>query len=279
MALPGEDEAGSPGPTSADEPGNGHAHGVGPADLSDLLGPDYHRKLAGWGGRDYSDPTLIAGHLRSSYLLYLMVLGIAAVADIGAFYPVVALVLRTETVPQVYVVVVGFAAMALSLAHFCGMLSRDCRAGAAQVSKIIPYLCFIVWLCLGAAAFYVRLDLLAGTVSLSFGAAPTSAGLSAALPPAIIFLAFYLATGLVAGVGAYLWRNPLLAGYASARRAYIESDRRAEISSSRTDSAKAGVSALRAELSAAEKTLEREIESRRALAEKLKLTAGYGGRG
>lgn len=69
------------------------------------------------------------------------------------------------------------------------------------------------------------------------------------------------------------------AGYASARRAYIESDRRAEISSSRTDSAEAGIGALRAELSAAEKTLEREIESRRALAEKLKLTAGYGGRG
>ena len=94
---------------------------------------------------------------------------------------------------------------------------------------------------------------------------------SVASQTAIIFLALHVATGSVAGIGAYLWRNPLLDGYASAHRAFHKAQQKTSMSSALADSAEISLNILRTEITAAEKTLEREIESRLAFAGKLKL--------
>jgi signal transduction histidine kinase len=244
------------------------------SDPGSLPGQHYHGGLPSWGSRDYGDPTLIAGRPRSSYM-YVIVLLFAAGADIGAFFQIIELVLAQDPVVLVYAVVFGFTATALALAHRSGALSRDRVAGAAWVGKFMPVLCGITWLLLGMAAFYARITLLAainnnGSLSLSL-AAPGVKSTSYADQAAIVFLALYLATGLVTWMGAYLSRNPLAEGYKMASRAFNEAWHQADSSSVRADSAEAVLSFMRTELAASEKTLEYEIQSRLALAEKLRL--------
>jgi hypothetical protein len=270
---PGYDKR-QPGPKSADEY-TSSTPGIDPADPYTLLGQHYHGELPRWGGRDYRDPTLIAGRPRSSYR-YFVVLLVAAGADIGAFFQIVELVLPTASETLVYVVVLGFTATALSLAHKGGALFRDHMAGAAWAGKVIPFLCVMAWLLLGIAAFYVRLTGLSsinGSLSLSLASPQTGSSSHFAYDSAIIFLALYLGTGLVAWMGAYFSRNPLAESYQMASRAFFKARYRADLSSSRADSAELILSFMRAELATAEKTLEHEIQSRLALAEKLRLVA------
>jgi hypothetical protein len=258
------------GPASSDE-----YAGSDPADRYALLDRPYDGALPNWGGRDYGDPTLIAGRPRSSYM-YLIVLLFAAGADIGAFFQIIELVLAQDPLYLVYIVVFGFTATALSLAHRAGALSRDRVAGAAWVGKIMPLLCGITWLLLGIAAFYVRITLLAtsitGPLSFSLDSPSVKSG-SYADQSAIVFLALYLATGLVTWMGAYLSRNPLAESYKMASRAFVKARLQVDSSSVKADSAEAVLDFMRTELAAAEKTLEYEIKSRLALAEKLRLAA------
>lgn len=276
MTVPDDQEeaagAGGPGTKSA---GGGKSIDDVPdfelADLRTLLGPRYRHEVPGWGGRDYSDPLSIAGRPRSRYL-HVIVLGLAAAADFVTFLNVILLVLRTESYDLILVVVLGFTATALYLAHTCGILFRDCLAGAADLSRIMLCACFSSWLSLGGAAFYIRLRALSssGSISLSITGASARSGSTLAFQPAILFLALYLATGMAAGIGAYIWRNPLLDNYTRAKRAYLKAHQQADMSCSQADSAEARLSILQAELTATERTLDREISSRYALAERLK---------
>jgi hypothetical protein len=240
------------------------------ADLRTLLGPWYRHESPRRGGRYYSDPLSIAGRPRSRYL-HVIVLGLAAAADFATFLNVILLVLGTEPYDLVVVVVLGFTVTALYLAHTCGILFRDCAAGAAGVSRIILCVCFAIWLSLGGVAFFIRLGALSSS-GLTFigGGATGPSGSTLAFQPATLFLALYLATGLAAGIGAYFWRNPLLDSYARAKRGYLQAHQQADTSFSRADSAEVRLSILRVELTAAERTLDREISSRLALAEMLK---------
>ncbi len=273
IVTPPDYDKRQPGPASADGY-TSSTPGIDPAYPYTLPGPHYRGELPSWGGPDYRDPALIAGRPRSSYL-YVMVLLLAAGADIGAFFQIVELVLAQDPLILVYVVALGFTATALSLAHKGGALSRDHMAGAAWAGTVMPCLCVTAWLLLGIAAFYVRLTLLgssfSGSLSLSVGPSQTGPSSPPAFQAAIVFLALYLATGLVAWMGAYLSRNPLLESYKLASRAFLEARSRADVSSSQADSAEVILSVMRAELAAAEKTLEYEIHSRLALAEELKL--------
>jgi hypothetical protein len=270
---PGYDKR-QPGPASADEY-TSSTSGIDPADPYTLLGQHYHGELPRWGGRDYQDPTSIAGRPRSSYG-YFVVLMVAASADVVAFLQVVELVLSTVSKDLAYVVALGFTAIALSLAHRGGALFRDHMAGAAWAPKAIPFLCVMAWLLLGAAAFYVRLTGLSninGSPSLSLSSPQPEFSSHFAYDSAIIFLALFLGSGVVTWMGAYLSRNPLMGSYKLASHAFLKARYQADLSSSRADSAEAVLRFMRAELVTAEKTLEHEIQSRLALAEKLRLVA------
>ncbi len=242
------------------------------ADLQVLLGPRESRLYTPWGNAGHSDPTLLAGRPLSSYI-HVIALCLAATADVGAFFQIVELVLPTYTEGLVFIVVLGFTATVLYLAHACGVLFRDHKAGAGWVNGTLPYLCALIWLGLGVAALAVRLQVLSissSTFSLSVGSAQPSSVPSIRYGSAILFFALYVATGLVAGIGAYLTHNPLRNSYASATRAYRKAIARLAASTFQARTAEGQCRAYRAELRAADEVLQHEIQMRRALAAKLK---------
>lgn len=247
------------------------------ADLRILLGPRERRWYAPWRDAGHGDPTMLAGSPRSAYL-HVAALALAAGADIGAFSQIVQLVLPKQGDLLVYVVVIGFTATVLYLAHACGAMLRDCVAGAGWLRKGTCYFCAFVWLALGIAAFVIRLHfqpVASAPPSFSATGAPVQQPANPAdkLYPAILFLALYVATGLVAGVGAYLTHNPLRDSYAKAARAYRRAAKRSATTAFRAGAAEADRYAYEAQLTAADETLFHEIETRLALAEKLKQVA------
>jgi hypothetical protein len=274
MTNPDDEGAGRNGSGSARGLGGAKVPDVEPADMHILLGPRDRRRFARWGDRGHSDPTLIAGRPRIVYL-HVVALCLAAGADIGAFYQIVELVLREQGPFLVLIVVLGFTATVLYVAHACGVLFRDRRAGAGWVGRIMPFVCVLIWLGLGVAALEVRLHVLATSsvqVQIGLGATQPASGSSASTryEAAILFFALYVATGLVAGVGAYLSHNPLRDSYAAATRAYGRASEQLAATAFQAGAAEARCSAYRAELDAAAQTLQYEIHARMALAEKLK---------
>jgi hypothetical protein len=277
----GEVAARSPGDVPADGSGPedvdaGYAPDVQPADLHILLGPRDRRRFARWGDRGYSDPTLLAGRPRSAYL-HVIALCLAALADVGAFFQIVELVMRQQQAYIVLLVVLGFTATVLYVAHAVGVLFRDRKAEAGWGSRILPYLCALIWLGLGLVAMEVRLRVLAAPTTITFTLGGTQSS-SAESPTqrfetAILFLALYVATGLVAGVGAYLSHNPLRDNYTSATRAYRKASEQLAATAFQVGASRARTNAHQAELEAAAQTLEHEVHARLALAEELKQVA------
>lgn len=183
-------------------------------------------------GSGFDDPTLIAGRPRSSWV-HIPALMLAFGADIGAFSQVIALVMRDQPEALVYLVVAGFSAVVLYLAHVAGTMLRDRKAGLAWVRGVVAWVCLLVWAGLGAIAFYIRLVTppSAGAPSVQFDDA-SSVTTSSSEPHsqatlAVVFAALYVATGLVAAVGAYLTHNPLRGAYSATQRAHRRATRRA----------------------------------------------------
>jgi hypothetical protein len=247
-----------------------------PADLHILLGPRDRRRFARWGDRGYSDPSLVAGRPRSTYV-HIVALCLAALADIGAFFQIVELVMRQQQAYVVLLVVLGFTATVLYVAHATGILFRDRKAGAGWDSRILPYLCALIWLGLGLVAMEVRLRVLAAPTQITFTLGGTQSSSSETstqrFETAILFLALYVATGLVAGVGAYLSHNPLRESYTSAARAYRKASEQLAAIAFQAGASRARAHAYQAELDAAAQTLKHEVNARRALAEELKQEA------
>ncbi|MEV6343259.1 hypothetical protein [Actinoplanes sp. NPDC051851] len=164
----------------------------------------------------YGDPSQIAGRPWTKAFSWL-VLAAAAGVDIVTFYQVLVLVLNVPD-ELVIVSVVGFAAVALALAHHAGLQARqalDPRTVAG--SRTIAVIAAGGWALLGAVAFLVRIVLEDSTGS---GASQftTEDGLVTDLGagtgtaehylPALLFLVLYLATGLVAALAAYFRQDP-----------------------------------------------------------------------
>jgi hypothetical protein len=274
MTNPDDEGAGGRDFRSARGHSSASAPDIEPTDMHILLGPRDRRRFAPWGGPGHSDPTLIAGRPKIVYL-HIIALCLAAGADIGAFFQIVELVLPQQSPLLVLIVVLGFTGTVLYVAHACGVLFRDRRAGARWVSRIMLLVCVLIWLGLGAAALEVRLHVLAtssGQVVIGLGATQPSSGPSASTryEAAILFFALYTATGLVAGVGAYLSHNPLRDSYAAATRAYRKASEQLAATAFQAGAAEASCNAHRAELAAAARTLQYAIQARMALAEKLK---------
>jgi hypothetical protein len=251
-----------------------HDDELAPADVRILLGPRDRQRFAPWGDRSHSDPTLLAGRPISAYL-HVVALVFAAGADVGAFYQIVQQVLRTESNLLVLVVVLGFTATVLYVAHESGALLRDRVAGARWIRGTWAYACVLIWLGLGVLAFWVRLSALraaTGPVAISLNGAHATGAESSSTrtEAALLFLALYVATGLVAGLGGYLSRNPLLSSYRTATKRYRQASERFAATTSQAHLAAASMNACKAQLRAAYQTCEYEVQARLAFAEVLK---------
>jgi hypothetical protein len=189
--------------------------------------------------RTYRDATLLINRSREDYLALGIIL-LAIGGDIAAFYVVLARVFRGS--PFLIVLgTVGFAAAAVGLAHLVGQGLARRRCGDARASVTLTVLATLTWLMLGAAAFYTRLMTPSSTSSGGgfgsgsgrgfgsgsgggfgsggggFGSSSSSID-TAALLPAMLFGALFLASGMAAMVATFVSFNPVASALRRAER-------------------------------------------------------------
>ncbi len=224
-------------------------------------------------GGGFADAALLAGRTRGSYW-YLVALLFAVGADISAFFQVIQLVMPDQSETVALVLVLGFTAIVLALAHGAGALLRDRRAGVPWVPAIAAPLCVLIWVALGLLAAWVR---------LKFGALPVSSGDFSldgsaqaesrdayAFPAAATFLALYVGSGLITGAGAYLTHNRFQSAHGKAARTHDRAARHAATIADAYEQKQAELDAQNVALEIAEGTLCRQRRKRLALAEELK---------
>jgi hypothetical protein len=158
----------------------------------------------------------IVGRPRSHSLFWLVV-ATALGVDIATFYQVLVQVLD-EPDQLVWVVVVGFAVVALTLAHYAGLhLRQALNPRNVTGSALWGVLASGVWLLLGGLAFVVRYftSLDTGGDSSTFivdgKALPppsSSADLTSQHYTALLFLALYAATGTITALAGYFRQEP-----------------------------------------------------------------------
>jgi hypothetical protein len=147
-----------------------------------------------------------------SRVAYWFVLSAAAAVDVVNFQGVVALVMRESADFLTWTVVGGFTVLALALSHRAGVAARgQVEQERHTLRTAVGWLAFSAWFGMGLFAFAVRLNgPQAGSVLAMLGQNSPS------ILPASMFLTFYLATGLVAG----------LAGFSRPSAAAVEARRR-----------------------------------------------------
>ena len=228
-----------------------------------------------WSQPGHSDPTLLSGRSGAS-LFYLVAVAFAAVADFIAFYQVLQLVLRNLQNQWLILLVIGFTAIALTLAHFLGVFLRDRKAGARWHHPVMLPGCAVLWVALGLMAFWVRWKVSGATAGL-----PTAGGTLAVpqgnfqgtLPGAAMFAAFYFATGAAAITGSYLVHNPLHRSFARTVRAHESAIRQQAAGARALADAEAQREAIDHQEHAAAEVRDSTIEELRKLAGELKKLA------
>jgi hypothetical protein len=216
---------------------------VSRAELRRILEPHDASRVPHWAETGFRDPTLLGGRPRATYL-HLLALVLAAGADIGAFVQVIELVLTTQSVWTIDLVVAGFTAVVLYIAHMTGVMLRDARAKSTgtgnRVARLQAWLgrrvaaaiCLVAWGGLGFLAWWVRTTVpLSQEGQVSVGAIGAGGNTSTQDPythqSAFLFLGLYIATGIVAAVGAYFTHNPYRGRYVAALRGYRKATERA----------------------------------------------------
>jgi len=298
-ADPGAEAAPSPDPGHADRPGRRAAVAalepskVSRSELRRLLDPQDAGRVPRWGDPGFRDGTLLAGRPRSAYL-HAFALLLAAGADVGAFVQIVELVLPVQEW-VIWIVVSGLTSVVLYIAHMVGVMIREAKAGHSSGGGLVSrlgawlgrrsaaFICTVIWLAVGLMAFWVRLTVpLPGTVQVGggigsggigsggIGSGGTGSGGTSgigttnahALQGAAIFLGLYLATGVVAAVGAYFTHNPYRGRYAAAIRAHRKASERAAASAYQLGTALAGRERQQAEMDSAARILaEAEVQN------------------
>lgn len=205
---------------------------------------------------------------------YLIALVFAVGADMSAFFQVIELVLPDQPGWIALLLVCGFTAIVLTLAHFAGTTLRDRKAKVPWIpgAAAIPFI--LAWLAMGLLAAWVRWKF--GTTPAHGGGflldGPAGEGISrdTAPLPAALFLALYTGSGLVTGFWAYLSHNPRQRAYRKAEKAHQLAAVRAGVS----DLAHANqITRWQAQLDAREAArtvLHAERANRRAFAAELK---------
>jgi hypothetical protein len=177
--------------------------------------------------QQYRDVAEVAGRPVAE-LGYWLALAVTAGADVAAFNQIVSLVMSDQNAWIVALMVAGFTACSLTLAHFAGRLASDIAAGHGTATRKHVLLLLAPWAVLGVVAFAVRLTA-AFDRGTSVGGAVFGGGLSEQTrhaTAAFMFLVLYIASGAVAGFGVYLTRNPKRVAYRRAVRAYDRAVRR-----------------------------------------------------
>ncbi|MFC7245224.1 hypothetical protein ACFQO7_22335 [Catellatospora aurea] len=176
--------------------------------------------------RDFVDPALVAGRSIGVWV-YVLALLLAALADFGNFFQIIQFAMPSQQNWLLFVIVVGFTACVLFLAHCVGVILRLLRAGENWIPAYFAVLAAAAWLLLGGAGLYLRLTNAdpqgrTGTVEVvGQGAAATAAetaGQAPVLGASLVFLGLYIGTGLVAMIGAYLTHQPAHAAFAKSRK-------------------------------------------------------------
>ena len=209
---------------------------VSRAELRRIFEPQDANRVPHWAETGFRDPSLLGGRPRSTYL-HLLALVLAAGADIGAFVQVVELVLPVSTW-AIFLVVAGLTAVVLYIAHMTGAMLRDARAKPAGTGSwgapLVVGICLVAWGALGYLAWWVRTTVpLTQPSQFSTGTIGTGSIGSTATPDqythqsAFLFLGLYVATGIVAAVGAYMTHNPYRGRYVAALRGYRKATERA----------------------------------------------------
>ncbi|MGH3877366.1 MAG: hypothetical protein ACRDSK_10070 [Actinophytocola sp.] len=246
------------------------------AELTKARGATFEALTTPGDGRGFDDAGLVGGRPVGAYR-HVVALVIAALADIGAFAQVVQLIMTGQPALVAFTVVIGLTVVVLCLAHFSGVTFRE-RAARMPGRARWAWVSLVVWALIGLAAFWVRLsmeDSPSGVPAGDFtaGAAPEETATEdeqSLLPAALVFLALYLGSGVVALVGAYLTHNPLPGAHRALRRRHTRAADRLGAS----DAALAKVCALREAqqqaIDDADQALRDERTERTCLAEELK---------
>jgi hypothetical protein len=245
---------------------------VSRAELRRIFEPHDANRVPHWAEPGFRDPTLLGGRPRSTYL-HLLALALAAGADIGAFVQVVELVLTTQSGATIYLVVAGLTAVVLYIAHMTGAMLRDARAKPAGTGgrgarlqtwlgrRVAAAICLLAWGALGFLAWWVRTTVpLSATGQFSTGTIGAGGSTSTQDPhthqAAFLFLGLYIATGIVAAVGAYFTHNPYRGRYVAALRGYRKAAERAAASANQFGRAEASYQRQLTELQNADHVLE-----------------------
>jgi len=233
---------------------------------------------ATWSEAGHADPTMLAGRPRGRYI-YVAALVAAAAADLVAFYQVIQLVLGNSNLLSV-ILVIGFTGTALAIAHFTGTMFRDLVAGAKWIRLFMIVAAAVVWVALGALAFWVRLHSSTSSSGGSFNPSVTGGGggtgsvsAQGTIPGAALFAGLYAATGVIALVGAYLTHNPMHAAFTRAVSEHRTAAKRHATSGKQLKMAEAEREFYEGQLSAARLVRDEAEQDRRAMAEELKQLA------
>jgi hypothetical protein len=210
----------------------------------------------------YRDPSRLNGGSATSPLVWIFV-ALAVLADLAAFYSVVAVLFRSQPV-IVWLATIGFTAVGVGLAHQLGVGFKQ-RRGADPRASAIVWGSLFAWLGLGVAAFVVRwlsapisamVD--AGASFPAAGGASAAPGVDRSLLAAVFFIVLFVASGLLAGFVGYQGYNPDVIALGRAR------DLR-QVAARRREASVAGLAELRAVRDALMTELERADEHRAAM--------------
>ncbi|WP_328458408.1 hypothetical protein [Amycolatopsis sp. NBC_00438] len=173
---------------------------------------------------EYGHPAEVAGIPLTELAHFLLLLLIAG-ADFAVFRQVLSIIMSKQPAEVVLAATIGVTVCSLMLAHVVGRLLRDKAAQYRPVPTRYVLGLSLGWLVLGVAAFFVRILVAeADTAAKSKTAAATA--WAEQTSGALLFAAFYVASGLVAAVGAYFTHNPLRTHYRKASAGFRHANRK-----------------------------------------------------
>jgi len=241
------------------------------SELRQLLEPHDAHRVPRWGEPGFRDGTLLAGRPRSSYvhaLVLLLAAGADIGAFVQVVQLVLTtvsdwliwLVVVGLTAVVLYIAHMVGAMLREARAHVRATYALAGRLRAWLGRRSATFVCTVIWLAIGLMAFWIRLTVpLPTTAQLNSGfgsggigsggigggssggigsggigggaASSNAANNPHPLQGAAIFLGLYVATGIVAALGAYYTHNPYRGRYTATLRGLRKASERAAASS------------------------------------------------
>lgn len=190
---------------------------TGPATTSSPADLARNRDKPGKKYASYARPGLIARHPVAMTAVHLTLLLVMGIADMATFYTVVATVMGTLEL-TLLPILVGFTAGALFLADAAGRILAGQRRQEPTDRLPLLLLVLVAWLGLGVIAFKVRSSVSHGASGSPWGQARNAPQDDYNTDAALLFVALYAVSGVVALYSAYRMHNPRAWDYARIKR-------------------------------------------------------------